>query len=286
MLAVVTCFFNFAGFDRPSANLLRFLRHMARDGVAVFGAELVLPNQPPLTKDYPKWTRIKLDTRSQILWQKEAAINAVAKQLPPEFTNIAWVDADLFFANPQWSSAVESALEEHDVVQCFDWAKWTARDGTIETTKQACAIVGLDHRWLGHPGFAWAMRRSLWERVGGLFDRTLSGGGDTVMTLAMMGLPVWDHAQRHLGANQTLYRKWAANFSGVRVGHVPGSVFHEWHGTRQDRDYVGRCLRVSAVDAEHHLQLAPNKCLQWTAHADGQIVREVADYFKTRKEDG
>lgn len=286
MLAVVCCYFNFAGFARPRANLKRFLRHMHRDGLDVFGVELTLDGQPPATKENPKWRRVKVDPRNQLLWQKEAAMNVVAASLPPEYTHIAWVDTDVWMSDPNWGNSVLKSLEEYDVVQGFEWARWVGRDGEVEGVKRACAIVGLDSRWVGHPGFAWAMRRTLWDATGGLYPYALSGGGDTVMTLAMMNLPLWQHAKLHLGSNPKPFTDWAAQFRGVRVGHVPGSIYHEWHGTRQDRDYVGRCARVATVDAEVDLMVADNRLVQWTATADPKIVREVAKYFKQRKEDG
>jgi hypothetical protein len=286
MLAGVCCYFNFSGFDRPKANLLRFLRQMSRDGVPIYGVELLLPGQTPATKGYQKWCQIPIDPRTQKLWQKEMAINLAATRVPPEYDNLAWLDTDIWFANPDWVKDTESALVQHHVVQMFDTACWISKSGEVERTRQGSALVGLDHRWQSHPGFAWAMRRSLWNKAGGLFPRTLSGGGDTVMALAMMGLPFWANVREHLGANQEMFRQWAENFKGISVGHVPGRVLHEWHGTIQDRDYVGRCQRVSKIDVAKDLEVAANKLLAWTDSAPPEIVREVSDYFKTRREDG
>lgn len=286
MLAGVSCYFNFSGFERPKANLLRFLRQMSRDSVPVYGVELVLPGQNPATKHFPRWTQITINPTTQKLWQKEMAINLAATRVPPEYDHLAWLDTDIWFANPDWVEDTESALAQHQVVQMFATACWLGKSGEVERTRQGSAVAGLDHRWQSHPGFAWAMRRSLWNKAGGLFPRTLSGGGDTVMTLAMMGLPFWPSVRAHLGANPEMFDQWAAHFKGVSVGHIPGKVFHEWHGTIQDRDYVGRCQRVSKIDVTKDIEVASNGVLAWSESAPVEIVKEVSSYFKTRREDG
>ena len=106
------------------------------------------------------------------------------------------------------------------------------------------------------------------------------------MTLAMMGLPIWSGIESHFGATREMFNQWASHFKGVSVGHVPGKVFHEWHGTIQDRDYVGRSKRVAKVDVGKDITVAKNGLLAWAESAPPEIVKEVADYFKTRREDG
>ncbi len=259
---------------------------MRRDGVPVFGVELLLPGQTPATKDYPKWSRVVIDPKTQKLWQKEAAINLAASMVPPEYDNIAWLDTDIWFANPDWVKATEQGLQTHDVVQLFTTACWVGPDGDVEINRQGSAMAGLDHRWQSHPGFAWAMRKPLWDKAGGLFPRTLSGGGDTVMALAMLNLPMWRSVENHLGADRSLFDQWASNFKGISTGYIPGKIIHEWHGSMEDRDYAGRCLRVARVDVTKDIEIAPNKLLAWSAQAPAEIVQEVAAYFKSRQEDG
>lgn len=285
MLAIAACYFNFAGFKRPQANLLRFLRQMRRDGAEVFGVEAYVAPQKPVTQGMKGWKQIRVNAAKQSLWQKEVAINLAVKDLDPKFTAVAWIDADVWFSNANWQQDTLKALEQHEVVQMFETCHWTAPDGSIEITKPSAAKFPLTQDWRVHPGFAWAMRRDLWDKAGGLYPFALSGGGDTIMTLAFQNSFVWDHAQKHIGADRTAYDSWAKNFKGVSLGMTPGILFHEWHGTRKDRDYVGRCERVSKVDVTKDLCFADNGLLQWTDKADPEIVRAVRDYFTQRNDD-
>lgn len=284
MLAVVTCFYNFANFNRPKANLLRFLRQMRRDGVDVFGVE-AFAGRENMTRGFQGWKQVPINPATQMLWQKEAAINLAAKNLDKKYTAVAWVDADVWFQNPNWVKDTLEALKTQDVVQMFANCHWTRPDGTIEMSRPSVGKTRLNQDWKSHPGFAWAMKRELWDKAGGLYPYALSGGGDTIMTLAFQNSPMWPHALKHLGAVRAPFEQWAAHFKGAKLGFVQGQLFHEWHGTRKDRDYVGRCERVSCVDVTQHLRLASNGLLEWTSTADPNLVRAVKDYFIQKNDD-
>lgn len=285
MLAVVTCFFNFAGFTRPQANLHRFLRQMKRDGVDVFGVEAATSEHKFTQIRNSRWKRVQVSAATQSLWQKEAAINLASKMLGPEYTAVAWIDADVWFSNPNWVSDTLKELENNDVVQMFEKCIWTSPTGETELTKPTVAKTPLDQSWRSHPGFAWAMRRELWDKAGGLYPFALSGGGDTIMTLAFQNSKLWDHARKHTGINREPYDAWAANFKGAKIGFTPGTLYHEWHGSRKDRDYVGRCERVSKVDVTKDLRVASNGLLEWTETADKKLIAEVRQYFTSRNDD-
>jgi hypothetical protein len=78
-LAVVSCFYHFAPFERPVANMHRFIRRMEDFGVPVFGVEAFLPGKPKHTADYANWTQIEVCPETQVLWQKEALLNLAEK---------------------------------------------------------------------------------------------------------------------------------------------------------------------------------------------------------------
>lgn len=284
-LAVVTCFFNFAGFKRPQANLHRFLRQMARDGVPVYGVELSFDGRF-LTHNEPHWQHFVPDPARQSVWQKEASINVAARALPPDITSVAWIDADVWFANPNWVSDTEKAVERHDIVQLFDTCHWTSESGTLEKSIASAGRRPLSQDWKSHPGFAWAMRRSLWDKAGGLYPFVLSGGGDALMAAAFQNSPIWDHLWRHAGKDREPFLRWARNFKGVSVGHVPGALYHEWHGSIKDRDYYGRAERLVSFEVSRHLEYDKRGLLRWTAEAPAAIIKTAAEYFPSRREDG
>lgn len=284
-LAVATCFFNFAGFTRPQANLTRFLRQMAKDRVSVYGVEMSF-NGRFVTLGERGWNQVVLDPSRQMLWQKEAAINAASRMLPEETSAVAWVDADVWFANPAWPAEALKALETHEVVQLFERAHWTDEGGRVESTRASSGVRPLTIKWDSHPGFAWAMRRNLWDRSGGLYPFAISGGGDSIMATSFQQTSKWDHLWNHVGVSRSAYLKWESNFTGVSVGFVPGELYHEWHGSRKDRDYLNRALRMKDLDVTRDLEFDKRGLLRWTNDAPAAIIKAAADYFPSRREDG
>ncbi len=284
-LAVITCFFNFAGFKRPQSNLQRFLRQMARDGVDVYGVELSIDGRFT-TVGKPNWQQFVLDPRTQTLWQKEAALNLVAKTLPPEVTAIAWVDADVWFTNPNWAKDTLRALDTHDIVQMFETCHWTDESGTVVQSLSSCGKKPITPEGKSHSGFAWAMRRSLWDQCSGLYPYIMSGGGDSVMAATFQGVDFWPRLWCHVGQDRIRFVRWAEQFRYVSVGHVQGGLVHEWHGTARNRDYYGRAERLAELNASTDLEFDKRGLLRWTNAAPAAIVKTAAEYFPSRKEDG
>lgn len=285
-LAVVTSFYSFAGFKRPVANLHRFLRQMERDGVAVFGTEAHAQSTAQQTKPYPNWKQVVVNPTTQTLWHKEALLNLTESRVPEEYDAVAWIDADVWFSNPNWVQDAESALQQHDVVQLFEEAVWTSETGVEELRRPSIGRVPLDRFWKSHPGFAWAMRRSLWKRAGGLYPFALSGGGDSVMTIAFQGQKLWPFLYKHLGKNTQPYDSWVERLGRPKLGHIPGECWHEWHGNRQDRNYVGRSELVKNVEIGKDITLGLNGLPMWTKDADKTLIQRISQHFVTRNEDG
>lgn len=96
-----------------------------------------------------------------------------------------------------------------------------------------------------HPGYAWAMRRSAFDSLGGLAEFAILGSGDIHFAYGLYNrieetMPPGIHPDyRHLvkGWGDRL-AKIAEN--GAKVGYVPVNIRHYWHGTRQDRRYMER----------------------------------------------
>lgn len=284
MLAIVTCFFNLARFARPAANINRFLRQMRKEGVPVYGIE-AKPAHYDSTVSSPTWKTVHL-SREQYLWQKEAALNLAEALVPPEYDKIAWVDGDVWFESPTWVADTEAALDQFDVVQMFEKAHWTSRTGKVELSRHSVAKVPLDPHWRSHPGFAWAMRRDLWKAAGGLYPYCIAGGADTVMSLTFLNRKPWQDAANALGPNHTLWDQWTKAFEGVKTGFVPGSVYHEWHGSLQNRQYVGRRDMLKSVVHGEHVRIGANGLLEWADRAPSAAKSYCNQYFAMRKEDG
>lgn len=285
-MAVITCHFNFAGYKRPRANLLRFIRAMERAGIPTFGAEVLLPGQESAVGGLPNWKVIMADPQRHIIWQKEALLNVALSLVPRTFNAIAWVDADLDFVNPHWVAQTEQALATHDVIQPFHEAVWTAEDGSVERRNPACTITGLDRKFHGHPGFAWAIRREILERAGGLFTECILGNADTLMALAFLNTALWPRCEEALGTDHTSFNQWRLRVGKVSTGYVWGQVWHEHHGSRENRRYNERIEIVKHLDCSQVVEVDETGLLAWTSLASEGVRQELKQYFIGRKEDG
>jgi len=289
-MAVVTCHFNWNNFKYPVANLNRFLRQSQWMGVPVFGMELrVDANQPFITKGNPNWRQLDV-TKSNVMFQKEACINKVVDSLPPEFTNVAWVDADVAFSNPHVYDVANSMLNSMKVVQLFNHAVWTNRAGEEVNRRDSCIRTGMDNRWLGHPGFAWAARREMFHSIGGLYSTTPVGHGDTVFALGVTGGSMRDpHGNKYgIGINTAAHDQWVDRLRGWlngAFGFVDGECWHEWHGETKNRQYAQRSEVLKHFDHARHVFINRQGILEWRPEAPQHMREYVVKYFENRQED-
>jgi hypothetical protein len=72
---------------------------------------------------------------------------------------------------------------------------------------------------------------------------------------------------------------------GGRVGYIPGTIYHLWHGNLVNRNYMGRHELMAGFDPDRDIQQAPNGVWLWS-DPHSELARNVKDYFRSRKEDG
>lgn len=138
-------------------------------------------------------------------------------------------------------------------------------------------------------GHAWAARRDLLAEHG-LYDACICGVGDMATALAALG-----HARDFVGgypmsaAQSDHYLAWAEPFGravGGRVGYLPATLYHLFHGRMVDRQYRTRLGRLAAsgFDPARDLCRNPEGPWQWVA-PDAELARFMGDYFQGRLED-
>ena len=86
------------------------------------------------------------------------------------------------------------------------------------------------------------------------------------------------------------YLAWARPYFatvGGRVGYIPGSIFHLWHGDLEDRQYKQRHRGLEAFDFDPFTDIAldHNGCWRWSSDKR-ELHAFVKRYFGSRNEDG
>lgn len=240
----------------------QFQQHMADLGAKMIVVEQAFGTRPFEITNRNNPRHVQVRTQHE-LWLKENMINLGVNyltQLDPDWEYVAWIDGDVNFQRNDIIEETCHQLQHYDFVQMFSHAidmgpdmnplkiqngfMWSyINNGCMPP--QGCGHGGYYGGQRGqfwHPGFAWAARRRVFEKIN-LFDKAILGAGDHHMALAMIG-----QAERSYPKGLTKeYREAVMNWQGVvechcnrNVGYVPGTLTHYWHGTKANRKYSER----------------------------------------------
>lgn len=246
-LAVVSCFFNPCNSQSRLDNFRRFERSL---GVPVVTVELSFDGEFQIDGAI----QIR-GNESHLMWQKERLLNIAIESLPDDVDAVAWIDADLVFQNPLWYEQAKHLLTTHEHVQLFERIEYLDAAGNVERTVPSWAASRQGQRM---PGGAWAARKESF--TGGLPDRHIIGGGDWAMV-----------------------NSWPAD---KKVGCVPGTVQHLYHGSQQDRQHNTRekILKRHQFDPQADIVVDETGLWKWSTDKP-EMHAEVKAYFQNRKED-
>lgn len=305
-LWAITSYFNPRGFKSRRDNYSTF---RSRLGVPLIAVELAHDGVFDIRDDEADiLVRIP---RGDVMWQKERLLNIALRHLPASCTAVAWIDCDVIFADAGWMDAAMDAVERHVFVQLFDRLEHLRRDERPEHRSDplpeqlrrgfaaAWARGGLRSDFFLRPetsgnercncGMAWAARRDVLERCA-LYDAMILGMGDKMIAAAAVDRVDDAVASMEMSAAHAAhYRRWAHAIAGeaAGVGHVPGALYHLWHGELQNRRYAERYKGFADHDFDPARDLVRDDAGAWQWATDKPAMHGlVADYFTARHEDG
>jgi hypothetical protein len=307
-LWAITSYYNPNRYWRRRANYTQFRRHLDLPLLAV---ELNCGGRFELNEDDAE-ILIRCQA-GDVMWQKERLLNIALAALPKECEQVAWIDCDLLFTRPDWTSEVRRQLQQYALVQPFTQVRHLVPDAPLNVfertsqtlfTKSSMASMvfdGIDpalylselaktKQGTRTPGLAWAARREVMEQCG-LYDANIIGGGDTLLAGAAFGNAQAVVRRQELNTPQAEhYLNWAqALESTVRgnVGCVEQEVLHLWHGDVVNRRYRERFqdLRQFDFDPAEDIRHEPGGAWHWASDKPG-LHALLRDYFVARNEDG
>jgi hypothetical protein len=262
--------------------------------------------------------QVRAGAESEV-WVKESLINIGFRELykiDPDWKYAAWIDADVQFLRPDWAKETIEALQHWKLVQpwsfsidmgphyapigfassfCRDHyfaAAEAARNGQYEPMEflkhSYCGKMRDGHKTF-HPGYAWAIRRSAWEKIGPLVDWNPMGSGDNQMAWAFAG-----NIQKAINGKATEgYRRRAQAFQDRcdkhlkrDIGYVDGTLVHNWHGKKRERYYVEREKTLVEVGFDPETDITFNhQGLLVLTDRNIALRDAVRRYFRSRHED-
>ncbi|MBM3793673.1 MAG: hypothetical protein FJW31_06315 [Acidobacteria bacterium] len=243
-----------------------FVAQNAGPHVKFWMVEVAYGDRPFVVTQPGEPHHLQLRTNCEI-WHKENALNllfAHVLKVCPGAQYFAWVDAALTFVRPDWAFETLQQLQHYQVVQMFSFAQDVGpkyapvagatrqHRGFIYAYCNAPSFLSSDMRFgystNGHPGYAWAARRTALDATGGLLDFAITGGADRHMACGLLGTMEQSGSYREARLtdltpnfrNSLLLWKERAAALERNVGYVDALILHHWHGRKLDRKYGNR----------------------------------------------
>ena len=295
-LHVIAVISNAAQFARRYILAKEFIHRMEEDpNVIVYVVELAYDKQKYHITDSKNKRHLQLRSNT-ILWHKENMINIGIKELLPKgWKAFAWIDADVEFENPSWAKDTLKLLNGYkDIVQTFSHAIDMDTDESAmriftsfgyQYEKKQQYNKNAENFW--HPGYAWAMTRKAYERIGGLYEYAILGSGDNIMSLCLINNGLKGVNEESTDEYKSTINIFQTKMRTLRLGYTPGVIRHHYHGSKQRRGYNDRwkILTENNYDPLQHVSYDKNGLLIPTISCPKDILDRIETYFYDRQED-
>ena len=263
--------------------------------VNLFIVEMIYENQKFIVTDKKNKNHLQVKTDVPI-WHKENMINLAVKYLlPSNYKAFAWVDADVDFENNSWALDTLKILNGcKDVVQLFSHCVDMSNENTnlnifnsfgySFNKEKKFTTKGQDY-W--HPGYAWAITKKAYDKIGGIYDKGILGSGDSIMALAFINKAESMNNINYSDDYNNSMLEYQLKASKLRLGYVPGVIRHYYHGSKKNRQYTERwkLLMKHNYSPIEHLTYDKQGILIPTETFPFDFKEDIMNYFKERKED-
>lgn len=295
-LAVCTAYFSPVGFKRPLDNLARAVRSWAGAGVPVYVMELVYDGREPEVDALGLPATVYTVRARSKLFHKENLWNLLERRVPPCFTKLVFLDADLLFDAPDWPRVMARALDAADVMHPYTVVTRLQRDeGAPPEGTSTSAVAG----WATHhpprvldagyvPGYGFAVRREWLHAMGGFMEWAVMGSGDRLHMGALLGCATPRYLSGPLTMQQYAYGDMRRFLRGLQrvctrpVACAPLHVRHLYHGSWANRRYFDRHRLTQHLTGDDFTRNADG-CIEFKDTATWNAVTEA--YFSSREED-
>ena len=249
-------------------------------------------------KPYATSADFQLRTEHEV-WHKENLINLTIQRLPDDWKYVAWIDADIEFHNEQWAQDTIDALQHYKVVQLFSHAidlgpndeafglysgfGYDFCKGYDFRTKK------LNYKGKGHTGYAWAISKDTFNKIGGLVDFAILGSADAHMAHAFINQvhkSYHDYVHSNYKKMLDIFQTRCQEAINMSIGYVRGTILHHWHGKKRDRQYVSRWKTLVEHQYDPLMDIyRDDHGLIQLSHRKPELRKALQIYFRCRNED-
>ena len=262
------------------------------ENVELYIVEMIYPGQKFAVTRKNNKNHLQLRTNIPI-WHKENMINLGTTLLPPNWKAFAWIDADIEFESTTWAlDALKVLNGTYDVIQLFSHAVDMDHDKTTLNIFQSFGYSFVKHKKIGkkgldyfHPGYAWAITRRAYEKIGGLYDKGILGSGDSIMAMSFINkVDKMNNISYHPDYNNSML-EFQDKSKNLRLGYVHGVIRHYFHGSKKNRQYTERWELLKKNQYSPKDLTYDNGILIPTENFTKEFQDDILNYFKERKED-
>jgi hypothetical protein len=276
----------------------QFIRRFdIEENIKLYVVELAYKNNNFYITDEKNKNHLRIRTISNEIWHKENLINMGIKLLPSNWKAFAWIDADIEFDNSNWALDTLKILNGYkDVVQLYSHA--IDMDNNEKTMNVFTSfgyqyhykkpyIISKDITNYWHPGFAWAMTRKLYDKIGSIYDVSILGSGDNNMALSFIGKGLTSVNEKATDGYKQSILDFENKCKNVRLGYVPGVIKHYYHGSKANRKYNDRWKILINYNYDPFIHITKNKegLIIPTKDCPKKLLEDIFNYFKERNED-
>ena len=280
-MAICFVFFNPSKSKRILMNYLYTVNRLRE--FPCYTIELVFEDRMP---EIPASSNVFHVKSNSFMFHKERLCRVLESKIPKKYTKLVFLDADIIFSETNWYSQMSKKLNIFDVVQGFEFAHWLdltyknvmlSRESVVKTKGDI-----FSHTF--HPGFAWGFNRKWYKKVG-FFDWAVSGSGDTLSVAAWMKLRFEKGFHSLPISMKSLYEDYCT-MKKPKISYLEDiHVFHLYHGSRVNRQYVDR-HKLLNIPNDIHILIKLNKQGVYEWVEPHKWNPKLLAYFNTRDDDG
>jgi hypothetical protein len=245
-----------------------------------------------------------LQLRTEIpLWHKENMINlGVKKLLPKDWKKFAFIDADIEFLEEDWVINTIKLLDNgYDIIQLYSKCKnldinqnnfYTNNSFMYDFLNNNCSYNLKIKNTDWHPGFGWAMNRNIYEKITGLYDKSILGSGDNIMLFSILkNIKEFINERKCSNSFSDSLLRYQFNIHldnyKYSIAYLPTTIRHHWHGQLKNRKYLERSkiLNKYNYNPDLFLRYDNNGLLIPTEECPKELLDDILNYFKERNED-